>query len=870
MKKIKNAFIQEKKIYSILILIGIISVISFSFVAVTDTFSLYDKNIDLKINSSYKISIKGRYPTRDYHYSIENPDIAEIDKNGTIKAKKIGETKVIIKSKHNLFSNEINLNISDFTITSLAFEQDTINMIKGKKITLDPIFNNDVQVKHDLIWSSSDETIATVNEYGVVTSIDDGTAVITAKEEDSKLEAKVNINVGVPKKINDTSNLIASIDEEPVEDTEEDSYEIEGIVLNANNLKMYVGDIKKVSATIMPLESNKAKLKYESSDTSIATISKDGIIVAKGKGTCNIFVSSEDDKVSTSLVVHVTGNKIPVKDITFKDKSISLDINENYILSPIITPTNASIQDVTYSSSNDEIVTVDENGKIHALKNGHATIVAVTKDGHLVSSVNVKVSNNKVEKNKIIESNIVGIRPSMVSGDKIKLNIDLKNSNGNNVKYIITSSNKDVIRVNQNGVVYAIDYGIAYIDVDTVDGSFKKRYFITVLPGKISPEYISLSKNKVQLIKGGTVEIKANVIPDNAANKVVEFKSSNENIATVNSNGVIKANGVGSCNVVATIKGTGIKRSIKVSVVNKENIIDLRKQKIYTYHSSVRVYDEGTNFMRAMQNFAIYKQGTKNERLIISMPSRTLVKKGIKLTGALKKDLMRTNIVLIPNSELVKPSSKKRKYMYLNYSGHGQALDLQPNGIIWTNGSGFLSKDSNGSYWGESKALLNVKFKSNKDNDSYKAYKKIFIKDSSTKKWLTNLEISFDWDNNLAAARSGKKVFIYNAKQFIQGKLKLLYSFELNTRTIDGKSYSRQGHAISNGYYYQYRGIAGSKMYVEVYNYVGELQYSYVFNPKLSGQEAEGLKIYNNKIFVGVVYNCKGCNGKTNAIYYFK
>jgi hypothetical protein len=274
--------------------------------------------------------------------------------------------------------------------------------------------------------------------------------------------------------------------------------------------------------------------------------------------------------------------------------------------------------------------------------------------------------------------------------------------------------------------------------------------------------------------------------------------------------------------------------------------------------------------MRAMQNFAIYKQGTKKEVLIISMPSRTLVKKGITLTGALKKDLMRTNLVLIPKSEVKKPGSKKRKYMFLNYSGHGQALDLQPNGIIWTNGRGFISKDSNGSYWGESRALLNVKFKANKEKDSYKSYKKISIKDPSTKKWLTNLEISFDWDNNLAALRSGKKVFIYNAKQFTKGKLNLLYSFELNTRTVDGKTYSRQGHAISNGYYYQYRGVANSKMYVEVYNYVGELQYSYVFNPKLSGQEAEGLKIYNNKIFVGVVYSCKGCNGKTNAIYYFK
>ena len=59
-------------------------------------------------------------------------------------------------------------------------------------------------------------------------------------------------------------------------------------------------------------------------------------------------------------------------------------------------------------------------------------------------------------------------------------------------------------------------------------------------------------------------------------------------------------------------------------------------------------------------------------------------------------------------------------------------------------------------------------------------------------------------------------------------------------------------------------------MYIEAYNYVGELQYTYIFNPKLKGQETEGMKIYNNKIYVGIINKCSGCSGNINSIYYFK
>ena len=59
-------------------------------------------------------------------------------------------------------------------------------------------------------------------------------------------------------------------------------------------------------------------------------------------------------------------------------------------------------------------------------------------------------------------------------------------------------------------------------------------------------------------------------------------------------------------------------------------------------------------------------------------------------------------------------------------------------------------------------------------------------------------------------------------------------------------------------------------MSVEVYNFAGEFQYTHTFNPKFNKQEPEGLKIYDDKIYIGITSKCPGCVGRLNSIYYFK
>ena len=285
------------------------------------------------------------------------------------------------------------------------------------------------------------------------------------------------------------------------------------------------------------------------------------------------------------------------------------------------------------------------------------------------------------------------------------------------------------------------------------------------------------------------------------------------------------------------------------------------------YYNNFKIYEKDGSAVRTMQNFAIGNYGKDNEFIYVSYPFISHVS---KLSSYNKKGLVQTNIVKIYRKDINSPRSKNRKYMYIKNGGHGQSLDIdKDNNYIWVNGNSIITRDSDGVYWGGNLSNIKVKFTSNKVNSNIKVLNRFTVKkDNGT--YYNNVEIAFDWDNDLAASRSGGNVFIYKASELLKGKKILLYQFYVPAKSIDGTNYSRQGIDINDGYYYQFRGIVSSKMLVEVYNFAGEYQYTYTFNPKFSKQEPEGLKIYDDKIYVGITSKCPGCVGRLNSIYYFK
>ncbi len=861
---VRNAFIHRTLVYLAYIMLGILFVLAFYFISKKDRFLLHDDNINIKINGTYKIDAFASYGNDKLKWEVIDKKVVTVDKDGVISAHNSGETTIYVYSRFHLYKKKINVRVSNFTVYSIIFEDDEIEIEPKETGQLVPILNNDRTVKSNLDWKSSDNNVVKVVDNGRITAYQAGNAIITATDKYTGLSASINVKVNgevIPEDEIDS--------EEATDEDEVDTIPIESISLNTNNLDMYIGDVRKISPTIVPLNATDKNLVYASTDNSIAKVDSNGLITALKQGLCNINVASPDGSVQVSMMLRVIGNRVSVSSFKLQEEELNLDTNESYILTPVISPANATNQEVSYSSSNSKVAEVDENGKIKALKEGVSTIVAVSSDSHQSSSIIVNVSKNKVIPKEIADSYLKNYKPVMLVGQTVQLDASVTSINKDNIRINYTTSNTDIVSIDQNGLITALSPGIATIDLETSDGSYHVTNLLTVLPGEISPELVYISKTNLQLVKNASYDLIATVIPTSATLHNIEWSSSNPAVASVNNSGKVTGHGIGSAIITAKVSSTSISRSVRVAVVNNESLIDVRKQQLTPYYRNFKIYDAGTINNRAMQNFAIANIGKSNEVIYTSLVTNSNIKRSTKVTSKLKKDTMRTIIVKIPKSEISKPSSSKRTYMYLNNSGHGQTFDLDLNtNYIWTNGNGYVAKDSSGVSWGRHKSLVQVKFKRNNKSSSYKPTRMIKIKNNGID--YLNPEITFNWNENLAVVRSNRDVFIYNATDFRKGKLTLLYNFTLQNKSSDGKNYSRQGEVVSNGYYYQYRGYLGTKLYIEVYNFAGELQYTYIFNPKLKSQEAEGMKIYNNMLFIGITSKCSGCSGRVNSIYYFK
>jgi len=252
-------------------------------------------------------------------------------------------------------------------------------------------------------WTSSDESVATVDETGTVTAVAAGEADVTASVKDADIAASTHIKVVVT-----PTGVVApeSID----------------LVTNGESTK-------DLDAKLVPADATDVKLAYESSDESIATVDETGKVTAVANGECTIttyvvadakdaeaselsavvveVADSEeaDDSVATmpedlaamdsafgvvpedlktETKVTVTTN---VEGITLDKTEGVLTVGNTVTVTATVTPDTATNASVTWTSSDEAIATVDSEGKITAVAPGTATITAVSDSNPDASAV---------------------------------------------------------------------------------------------------------------------------------------------------------------------------------------------------------------------------------------------------------------------------------------------------------------------------------------------------------------------------------------------------------------------------------------------------------------------------------------------------
>jgi uncharacterized protein YjdB len=314
-------------------------------------------------------------------------------------------------------------------VSSVILSNKTISIFVGENKKLDVSIIPDDANDKSLIWTSSNTNVANVDD-GMVTGISEGDAIITVKSSDSDVSDSCMVRV-----IKNEATELAILD---------------------TNVELRINEEKTLNVTIDPIEFYDL-ITWTSSDERIATVDNKGKVtgISNGKTTIKAIYGDKEAICDVKVV-------IPVNTLNI-DSEITLGVGETKIINPVITPEEASNQELFWETSDNEIVSVD-NGNIKGLKVGTAKVTATidSKKATVLVRVIIPVDNITLNKDKI----------SLKVGENTTLKATITPSDATNKEIVWTSSNTSVATVS-DGKVKTIKSGVATITA-TVSGKTAK------------------------------------------------------------------------------------------------------------------------------------------------------------------------------------------------------------------------------------------------------------------------------------------------------------------------------------------------------------------------------------------------------------
>ena len=241
-------------------------------------------------------------------------------------------------------------------------------------------------------WTSSDESVATVDATGMVAAVSAGEADITASVTDSEMSAVCKVTVKVAAKdITVPDNL---------------------------DVKLNDGNETTVEATVSPADATDVKVSYASTDEAVATVDKDGRVQVLQPGECDITTTlMQDGEKVTEKTTHVKAF-YEVESITLDSNEGKLTVGNSHTIKATVAPEEVAAETtIEWSSSNEKVATVDSNGKVTAVSSGNATITATAGEESANYEVTVEqpkkvTTSNKTYKSSSSSNSSAAVTPS--------------------------------------------------------------------------------------------------------------------------------------------------------------------------------------------------------------------------------------------------------------------------------------------------------------------------------------------------------------------------------------------------------------------------------------------------------------------------
>ena len=497
-----------------------------------------------------------------------------------------------------------------------------------------------------------------------------------------------------------------------------------------------------------------------------------------------LFAACKNDPESENPTAPQT---VHVQDISIKNpvNPVSLVKGTTRQIVAAVLPENADNKKISYTSSNKTLVSVTANGLISAENIGTATIML--KAENISKTINVTVTAAYINVASIaVASGDENV--SIVKGGTHKLSATVKPENATNKTLTYSSDNEDIASVDTNGLISAKKVGTASVTIHTANG-ITKTINVTVTSAHVSATGIAVAPGdeNVPIVKGGTHQLSATVKPENATNKTLTYSSDREDIASVDTNGLISAKKVGTASV--TIHAAdGITKTISVTVTEAEvpvtdiefapplpaGTLELTIGQVYKFGAKAMpdnatnknlkftTSDSSTAWLCGDGNSSVKGEKEGTATVTIESESNPGVKKIVNL-----KIKQKPSIKIKTNPEMCESGGGNVSFTMETLNGK---LDYTPEvtggGAKWLNIAGKdstdettdtvrLSVSENKTVW---ERTAYIKFKDNSTNQYIKASDKKDLEVKLTQKKNEHPNVETRWVHGVEKPENGEKV----------------------------------------------------------------------------------------------------------------
>ena len=518
-------------------------------------------------------------------WSSSNENYVQVSENGLVTAVAAGTARITVTTVDGKKTDSCTVTVNQYVnLTGVSLNPSTATIYDDETYQLNPSFQPSNASNKSVVYSSSDESVLTVSETGLVTPVAPGTAnaIVTTVEGNFTASCAITINHKVL---------------------------VEGVSLNETDISILDTETFQLVATVSPSNATIKTVTWRSEDTSVCTVSNNGLVTAVAAGQTSVVVTTTDGSYSARCDVDVREPETQSAIITFKtasedsssalsnlstlintgvdllsstsssnayagkygvklssnrsNGSFTLNFNENYVIAKVVVnacvyvgrngPDNASLTISGVTQSIDSESLADYTFKLSGTDEVNSLTFNASKRLY-INSLTVKYTNYEPVYPTAITING---QSDIDVYEEVLFTVSYE-PKGTNQKGVTWSSlDPTIASVTSGGVVKGLAEGNTTIKAiakdengdDIIDTYDVSVHFVNVTS-------VTLNKGSVELTAGKTAQLSATILPANATDKSVSWSSSNNSVASVSNTGLVTVSETATAGQTATITAT--------------------------------------------------------------------------------------------------------------------------------------------------------------------------------------------------------------------------------------------------------------------------------------------------------------------------